>query len=84
MTTRDIIEDTPGETLYRAVGERIRAVRERRGLTQGDLAAMVDLRRTSITNIEQGRQRLPIATLYDIADALGVEAVELLPPNSEV
>jgi transcriptional regulator with XRE-family HTH domain len=55
--------------------------RERAGLTQEDLAREVGLTRTSITNIERGRQKLLIHALFAIAQALGVPAVSLLPPS---
>lgn len=67
------------EDLYKAVGQRIRRIREERRLTQAELAELVSLTRTSITNIEQGRQKLLLHTLYDIAAALTVKASDLLP-----
>jgi transcriptional regulator with XRE-family HTH domain len=67
------------EDLYQAVGQRIRRVREERRFTQAELAELVSLSRTSITNIEQGRQKLLLHTLYDIAAALTVKPSELLP-----
>jgi transcriptional regulator with XRE-family HTH domain len=48
-------------------------------LTQEALASQVALTRTSITNIERGRQKLLLHTLVDIAHALSVEPAELLP-----
>ena len=40
----------------RALGGRIRAARDRAGVKQEQLAQAVGLSRTSITNIERGRQ----------------------------
>lgn len=74
----------PGGILYWEVGTAIRKARVARGLSQPELADLVALRRTSIVNIEGGRQRLPLTTLYDIADALGVQATSLLPRNEDV
>ena len=67
------------EELYITVGQRIRMLREERHLTQEELATLVALARTSITNIESGRQKLLLHTLYDIAIALAVEPTHLLP-----
>ncbi len=67
------------EDLYQAVGQGIRRIREERRLTQAELAELVSLSRTSITNIEQGRQKLLLHTLYDIAAALTVKPSDLLP-----
>jgi len=67
------------EELYILVGQLIRKVREEHGLTQAQLATLVSLTRTSITNIEHGRQKLLLHTLYGIADALDIEPQTLLP-----
>jgi transcriptional regulator with XRE-family HTH domain len=64
---------------YREVGQNVRRKREQLGLTQEALASQVALTRTSITNIEKGRQKLLLHTLVDIAHALGVEPALLLP-----
>lgn len=66
---------------YSEVGHRIRAARTQRKLSQAGLASVVGLARTSISNIEKGRQKLLLHTLQDIADTLGVEAALLLPSN---
>ncbi len=65
---------------YREVGRRIRRAREARGLTQAQLASGTSLTRTSITNIEKGRQKLLVHTLSDIAFALTVKPSSLVPP----
>lgn len=68
------------EQLYRAIGELVRSERLKRKLTQEDLALRVGLTRTSINNIERGRQNIQIDTLYRIAEALYVPVNALLPP----
>lgn len=65
--------------LYIAVGERIRLEREALGMKQGELAAQLDYTRTSIVNIEAGRQRLPLHMLVQIAAVLCVPPSTLLP-----
>lgn len=74
----------PGAVLYRAIGEAVRLARHKSRLTQAILAEAVGVTRTSIVNIEAGRQRLPIDLLYDIADILGIQAADLLPRNEDV
>lgn len=51
--------------------------------SQEDLALALGLSRTSITNIERGRQPIQLHTLYKIADVLGVEPTVLLPGASD-
>lgn len=63
----------------RALGGRIRAARDRAGVKQEQLAQAVGLSRTSITNIERGRQGVQVYLLVRIAEVLGRPAAELLP-----
>jgi transcriptional regulator with XRE-family HTH domain len=74
----DLMSHTPPPEVYKLVGQRIRAAREKRGLSQEKLAERVDLTRTSITNIEKGRQKLLVHTLVLISDALAVPVVDLI------
>jgi transcriptional regulator with XRE-family HTH domain len=53
------------------LGARIKTLRIARGLTQRVLADRVGLERTSITNIEAGRQHMPTNRLHAIGQALG-------------
>jgi transcriptional regulator with XRE-family HTH domain len=64
---------------YTEVGRRVRQARETAGLTQDTLATRVALSRTSVTNIEGGRQKMLLHTLWELAAALGVEPAALLP-----
>jgi transcriptional regulator with XRE-family HTH domain len=72
--------------LYSAVGLQIREIRIEKGITQEALAKKVKLTRTSLTNIEKGRQKLLLHTLMDIASALDAPAAELLraKPQSKI
>ena len=67
-------------TFYESFGRLLQASRDRRGLTQSVLAKRVGLSRTSIANIETGRQRVPLHMLQVFASALGLEPAALLPP----
>ena len=70
---------TNDKTFYLEVGRRIRAARKEIGLTQESLASLASLTRTSITNIEKGRQKLLLHTLADVAAALKVDPACLIP-----
>lgn len=48
-------------------------------MTQDQLAKAVGLTRTSVVNIEKGRQKVPLDTLYEMARVLGTTVHELLP-----
>jgi transcriptional regulator with XRE-family HTH domain len=71
------------ERLYKEFGQRLRSAREDRQLTQKDVADRVGLKRTSITNIERGRQHIALHQLFLLAKAVGREPVELLPDGAE-
>lgn len=75
--------DNPVE-LYTAIGIRIRQERERRDLTQEELAGRSGIGRTSLTNIEAGRQRLLVHQLWRIARALSVQPRGLFPDLQSV
>jgi transcriptional regulator with XRE-family HTH domain len=65
-------------SFYSLVGKSIREAREKRGLTQKALASLVSLTRTSITNIERGKQKLLLHTLVELAEALKLPPSKLL------
>ena len=67
------------DDFYPEFGRRVRLARRRADLSQDTLGRLTGLNRTSITNIEAGRQRIPLHLLLDFATALDVEPLELLP-----
>ncbi len=56
------------------IGARIRQARTLRGLSQADLARTLRISAPFLSNIEQGKQVMSIATLYGICEALDVSA----------
>lgn len=75
------------DALYERIGARLRAIRtspSMRRLTQERLADLVGLERTSITNIESGKQKVPLHVLYEICCALQVDISEVLPSTSDI
>ena len=69
------------QTFYRELGRRIKDARKKSCLTQEALATKISLTRTTVTNIEKGRQQLLVHTLVDIAEALNVAPDTLLPES---
>jgi len=66
------------EVINKQVGDKLKSIRKVIHLSQDDLAAMVGLTRTSIVNIEKGRQSLTIENLYKISEALNINPMDLL------
>jgi len=66
------------EACHQSVGSRVRLIREMLGISQDELAKKIGLNRTSITNIEIGRQRLSLDGVEDLAKALGTTPKNLM------
>lgn len=66
------------EEINRALGRVVAAYRRKQGMSQLLLAQAVDLSRTSIANIERGRQALLTAQLFSFAAALETTPSEIL------
>jgi transcriptional regulator with XRE-family HTH domain len=67
------------DKFYLELGRRIRNVRLHFNLTQEQLADLVSLSRTSITNIEKGKQKILAHTLVDLTEKLRVPIDKLIP-----
>lgn len=67
------------DLLYAQFGKLIQGYRLRRNITQLQLGERVGLTRTSITNIEKGRQKVLLHQVFQFADALQVNPEILLP-----
>lgn len=70
--------------LYAVIGANIKAARIHAGLSQDDLASKLGLLRTSVTNIEAGRQKASISAIYIICSNLDVKMIDILPALNDV
>jgi ribosome-binding protein aMBF1 (putative translation factor) len=61
----------------------MRILRNRRGLSQEDLADLCDLDRTYVSSVERKKRNLSIANVQRITDALGVDVRLLFTPELE-
>jgi transcriptional regulator with XRE-family HTH domain len=68
---------SPEESLRARIGRRIRAERERQGLSQRDLAAAAGTTQRRISEIENGAINLTADTIEDIARSLRVPPYKL-------
>lgn len=67
------------DLLYREFGILLASERRRKHLSQAQFSARVGLSRTSITNIECGRQPIQLHQLYLFASVLRSDLLRLLP-----
>ena len=59
------------------IGDRIRKLRQERGLSQEKFANLCELDRTYIASIEQGNRNVSLVNLEKIARAFGLTLSEL-------
>lgn len=69
------------EKLYKKIGENIKALRLKKGLTQEKLAFEAKLHRAYIGHIERGEKRIGLRNLYKISSALGVSIYHIIPKS---
>jgi DNA-binding XRE family transcriptional regulator len=70
------MDDTTG------FGERLRALREAKGWTQGQLAQRAGLRMNSVSRLELGKYPPTWPTVLALAAALGLESLDELRPQA--
>lgn len=59
-------------------GNKLREVRVKKKLSQGDIARILDVHRSYISGLERGRRNPSLLTVHKVAKALGVSVNELL------
>lgn len=63
---------------YYEIGQRVRKIRKAQGLSQENLAEMIGISTTHMSHIETGNTKLSLSVFVAIADALEVNADDLL------
>jgi transcriptional regulator with XRE-family HTH domain len=72
MASKPKAQRDPRREILRSLGERVRSLRQQRGLTQARLAHALDLSVAYVSLIERGGRNPPYTTVVQIAAALGV------------
>jgi ribosome-binding protein aMBF1 (putative translation factor) len=62
-------------------GMKLREAREAAGLSQADLAKLVNIPQPRLPALEQGRTDVRLSTIRRFATALGVQLTDLLSPE---
>lgn len=70
--------------LYTLIGKRIQEIRKEKGVSQLELAEILDLSRTSISNIENGRHPIFLHHIYTMAENFNIPLETILPTVSDV
>lgn len=82
----DRVEQEPSDSRGQSsdeVGARLRAHRERAGIGVRELARRLRLSPSMISQIETGKTRPSVGTLYAVVSELGVSLDELFAPNGD-
>ncbi|MDN6657393.1 MAG: helix-turn-helix transcriptional regulator [Staphylococcus simulans] len=58
-------------------GQNIKQIRKQRNLTQKQLADQIEISRSYLSDIENGRKNLSIKTVKKLADSLGLSVTDL-------
>jgi transcriptional regulator with XRE-family HTH domain len=67
--------------MRRLVGRNAARIRTAKGLTQEALAERSGFSQQYLSGLERGRRNPTIVTLYELAQALGVDYLDLLRPE---
>ncbi len=59
--------------IKKAVGDRIRQLRKKKGISQEELAFLADIDRTYITRLETGKRNITLLALKKVILALGID-----------
>ena len=59
-------------------GKKLREVRLKKRLSQGDVARILGVHRSYISGLERGRRNPSLLTVHKVAKALGIKIDELL------
>lgn len=63
--------------LIKKIGQNIKRIRLEKGIKQIDLATQINIEDSALRRIESGRTNPTVNTLYIIAEALGIDVVDL-------
>jgi transcriptional regulator with XRE-family HTH domain len=69
--------------MRRLVGRNVKRIRQRKGLTQEQLADISGFSQQYISSLEQGRRNPTVITLYELAIALAVSHMDLVRPSGK-
>ena len=75
---------TDAERLHRAVGRRVRELRDRHGLTQERLAHEASLHPVFVSRVERGVTGVTVDTVAALCGVMGMTLAEFFEPFAQV
>lgn len=72
------MEKTLFRSDYRILLGLLRSARQAAGVTQEDVAARLEIPRSTVTKWETGQQRMDVLEFWSLCEVMGVDPLELL------
>ncbi|ADV14751.1 MULTISPECIES: helix-turn-helix transcriptional regulator [Mesorhizobium] len=69
--------------MRKLIGRNVQRIRQRKRLTQEQLADISGFSQQYISGLEKGRRNPTIITIYELALALGVSHMDLVRPDKQ-
>lgn len=67
------------DDLLQRFGDKLRSVRQRKGLSQEKLAELAGVHRTFVSSVERGERNISLLNIARLAKALEVPLTKLMP-----
>ncbi len=68
--------------MRKLVGRNFARLRREKGLTQEEVSARAGFSQQYLSGLERGKRNPSIVTLYELAQALGVDHMDLVRPDA--
>lgn len=69
--------------MRKLVGRNFARLRREKGLTQEEVETRSGFSQQYLSSLERGRRNPTVITIYELAQALGVDHVDLIRPDGE-
>jgi transcriptional regulator with XRE-family HTH domain len=70
--------------MRKIVGQNFERLRREKGFTQEQFAARSGFSQQYLSGLENGKRNPTVVTLYELANVLGVECVDLIRPPDKI
>ncbi|MEK7636976.1 MAG: helix-turn-helix transcriptional regulator [Patescibacteria group bacterium] len=76
--TREYIGQVNTDTINSRLGDNLKKIRTKKGMSQGDIASKIGADRAYISGIENGKRNVTLSTVARLAQALEISSDDLL------
>ncbi len=76
--TREYIGQVNTDSINSRLGENLKKIRTKKGMSQGDIALKIGADRAYISGIENGKRNVTLSTVAKLAEALEASVEDLM------